>query len=226
MILENSSFKFFLFNDLLLLVTPFTEAYETRFKYNKHFFLTKDTVVDDKEKPPSLLIIFPREKIILKFENEELCNSFKKCFEELCVNLSLIKDKSNTEDALKSSIISGSLMYKKFLESAFVEIYIKLKGDTLFFYENEKTLSPNFFVNLKKISILFAENKVNTENVIEFSKQEDPNFVSFFLHTPKQKILKTWLDNLSKTSASIDPKVKEYYMQEIPNTIFFKISCR
>eukprot|EP01091_Cochliopodium_minus_P002639 TRINITY_DN12488_c0_g1_i1.p1 TRINITY_DN12488_c0_g1~~TRINITY_DN12488_c0_g1_i1.p1 ORF type:complete len:727 (-),score=207.53 TRINITY_DN12488_c0_g1_i1:687-2846(-) len=225
-IYDNQKMKYFLFNNLLLFSIPLVKSVtETKYKYYKHFFLTKDTLLEDEEKPPFVKIISAREKLIFKFENESDCISFKKTVMELAGNLVFNEDNVTTEDALKGSTQQGILSYKKTLESNFIDVFLKLKGNTLFFYPNETYAIPNYFVNMSDIFIGWAEDRANVENVVEFSKNSDQKFKPFYLHYPKQKVFKQWLKNFSLTSAKIEAKVQETYMQDIPNTIYFKISC-
>lgn len=220
--------RYFFFNDLFLLATPLPGNGEERQKYYKHFILTKETMLIDDQVPMTASILFGKEKISVKFYENQDCIVFKNRLREVCANLSFNQDSSTKEDILKKPKFSGTLFYKrsiqkKNVESNFVEIFLRLKGDTIFFYLNEDSSLPKFIVGLRGITICFAEEKVKKENVIELTNEKNGHIM--YLHTPKQDLLFQWLKFFSFTSAKIDKSVRQNYMKEITNHIHFKVSC-
>ena len=182
------------------------------------------TLDDDEKNQMVAKLVFPRETVLINFDSQEKCETFKKLLQGIEENLANTFG-STHEDGLKEPTKVGTLMKRPGNSKNFAPVYIKLKGDSLFFYDNEKSKVPNSFARLDGVVILWAENKANIENVIEFVKPNDNNFKPFFLYSQKFDILKSWLLALSETSVIIDAYVKESYMQQLSNPLFFKVTC-
>jgi hypothetical protein len=220
--------KYFFFNDLFLLAKPESlENMANDHQFYKSYLLSKDTMLVDDQIALSASILFGKEKLSIKFYENEYCVSFKNRLREICSNLSFNQDNSTREDILKKVKFSGYLDYKRSIqnknENKFAEIFLKLKGDTIFFYVNKDSSLPKFIIGMKGITIHFAEDKVKKENVIEFTNEKNGHII--YLHSFNQDTLFQWLKVLSFTSAKIENKVKQNYMKENSNQIHFKIFC-